>query len=87
MGIAEILKSIDREISTLQRARKLIATGTGRGRKTGRPVKATAVAKALVNKPAKKRGKRNLSPEGRKRIAEAQKRRWEAKRKAPAAVK
>jgi hypothetical protein len=87
MGIAEILASIDREISTLQRARTLIATGTGGGRKRGRPVKAAAAVKALVSKPAKKRKKRKLSPEGRKKIAEAQKRRWEAKRKAAAGAK
>jgi hypothetical protein len=36
-------------------------------------------------KPAKKK-KRNLSPEGRKRIAEAVKRRWAAQKKAAAAT-
>jgi hypothetical protein len=45
------------------------------------------VVKALINKPAKKRKKRNLTPEGRKRIAEAQKRRWDARRKAVAGAK
>jgi hypothetical protein len=87
MGIAEILTSIDREISTLQRARTLIAAGAGSGRKRGRPNKAAAVTEASAGGPAKKRKKRNLSPEGRKRIVEAQKRRWEAKRKASAAAK
>jgi len=84
MGIAEILASIDREISTLQRARTLLATGTGGGRKRGRPSKTVAVLSTLTNKPAKKRKKRNLSPEGRKKIADAQKRRWEANRKSKA---
>lgn len=87
MGLAEILASIDREISTLQRARTLLADGTGSARKRGRPSKTAAVAKTLTSKPAKKRKKRNLSPEGRKRIAEAQKRRWEARRKATAGAK
>jgi len=44
------------------------------------PKKAVAAAK-----PAKKK-KRNLSPEGRKRIAEAVKRRWEKQRKAAEAA-
>ena len=87
MGIAEILASIEREISTLQRARTLLATGTGGGRKRGRPSKTAAVLNTLTNKPAKKRKKRNLSPEGRKKIADAQKRRWEANRKAKASAK
>jgi hypothetical protein len=87
MGIAEILASIDREISTLQSARALIAAGAAGGRKRGRPRKVAAVVKAIAIGPAKRRKKRNLSPEGRKRIAEAQKRRWEAKRKATAGAK
>jgi hypothetical protein len=82
MGLAEIIASIDREISTLQRARTLIAAGAGGGRKRGGPSNAAAVAQAFAGGPSEKRKKRNLSPEGRKRIAEAQKRRWAAKRKA-----
>ena len=82
MGITEILASIDREISTLQRVRALLASGAGGAGKRGRPSKTAAVVKALTDKPAKKRKKRNLTPEGRKRIADAQKRRWEARRKA-----
>jgi hypothetical protein len=87
MGIAEILETIDREISTLQRARTLIASGAGGGGKRGRPSKSAAAAKAIVSGPVKKRKKRHLSPEGRKRIVDAQKRRWEAKRKAGAGSK
>jgi hypothetical protein len=59
----------------------------GGGRKRGRPSKAAAVVKALTSNPAKKRKKRNLTPDGRKRIAEAQKRRWDAKRRAAAGAK
>jgi hypothetical protein len=87
MGIAEIIASIDRDISTLQKARTLIATRTSGGRKRGRPSKSAAAVMAFVSRPAKKRKKRNLSPEGRKRIAEAQRRRWAAKRKAIAGAK
>jgi hypothetical protein len=82
MGLAEILVSIDREITTLQRARKLLVAQMGEGKKRGRPPAATLKAQAKA--PAKKRKKRNLTPEGRKRIADAQKRRWEASRKSAA---
>jgi len=86
MGLSEILANIDREIAQLQSARALIAsasTPTAKKR-PGRPKKvATVVASALAIPTAKKK-KRNLSPEGRKRIAEAVKRRWVAQRKAAA---
>lgn len=81
MGLAEILALIDSEISTLRRARALLAARAGVGRKRGRPSKTAAFVNALTSKAAKKRKKRRLSPEGRKRIAEAQKRRWDAMRK------
>jgi hypothetical protein len=87
MGLAEILASIDSEISTLQRARALLAAGAHVGRKRGRPSKTAAVVNALISTPAKKRKKRNLTPEGRKRIADAQKRRWAAMRKSAAGAK
>jgi hypothetical protein len=87
MGIAEILASIDREISTLQSARTLLALGADGARRRGRPSKTAAFVTALIGKPQKKRKKRNLTPEGRKRIAEAQTRRWEARRKAAAGAR
>ncbi len=77
MGVSRILAEIDSEISKLQQARELLsgeATRTGRG--PGRPkggTKATGVAK--------KSSKRRLSPEGRKRIADAMKKRWAERRK------
>lgn len=70
MGVTDILAQIDREIAQLQQARALLA-GTG---------KASKAAPAATRTPAKK--KRNLTPEGRKRIAEAVKRRWAEQRKA-----
>lgn len=82
MGVSEILASIDREIAVLQRARALLGGGAAPAapaaapkKKPGRPKKAVAAAA----KPAKK--KRRLSAEGRKRIAEAVKRRWAAQKK------
>lgn len=72
MGIAEILIQIDREIAQLQRARTLLNGSNGhRGKKT-----------AAGSNVAKKR---NLTPEGRRRIAEAVRRRWERQRRAAAA--
>jgi hypothetical protein len=61
-----ILAQIDLEIARLQQARALLASTeiTGKRGQTAR----------TVAKPTKK--KRNLTPEGRARIAEAVKRRW-----------
>jgi hypothetical protein len=74
MAIENILTQLDSEIARLQQARKLLATignitSTLAGRRT-----AKAAAKA---KPAKRR---RISAEGRKRIAEAQRKRWAAQR-------
>jgi hypothetical protein len=75
MGLAGILAEIDQEIARLTEARALLIDGTAVKRGPGRPKATTAVVK-----PTKK--KRNLSPEGRKRIAEAVRRRWAAQKKA-----
>lgn len=75
MGLTGILAEIDQEIAKLTQARALLSDGTVAKRGPGRPKANIAVAK-----PTKK--KRNLSPEGRKRIAEAVKRRWAAQKKA-----
>jgi hypothetical protein len=86
MGLSEILANIDHEIAQLQSARALIAsasTPTAKKR-PGRPKKVAALAVPSPAIPATKKKKRNLSPEGRKRIAEAVKRRWVAQRKAAA---
>jgi hypothetical protein len=81
MALSDILATIDNEIAQLQKARALL-TGTATAlakKKPGRPRKVAAEVVPAA-KPAKKR-KRNLSPEGRKRIAEAVKRRWAAQKK------
>jgi hypothetical protein len=70
MNVTRIVAEIDTEIQRLQQLRTLLV-GVGKpGR--GRP-------KGSTNKPARK--KRRLSPEGRKRIAEAMKKRWAERRK------
>jgi hypothetical protein len=48
------------------------------------PKKAVPAVVPAAMKPAKKKKKRNLGPEGRKRIAEAVKRRWAAQKAAAA---
>jgi hypothetical protein len=73
VGVSEILAQIDREIAQLQKARVLLKGATGRT-KAGVPVVKEAASK-----------KRNLTPEGRRRIAEAVKRRWAKQRKAAGA--
>ena len=82
MAISDILASIDRDIAQLQQARTLLSGGVAptAKRKVGRPKKSEAIAVPAA-KPAKKK-KRNLSAEGRKRIAEAVKKRWAAQKAA-----
>jgi hypothetical protein len=72
VGVSEILAQIDREIAQLQRARALLNGGSS----------STASSAGLGKKSARK--KRRLTPEGRKRIAEAVKRRWAEQKKAAA---
>lgn len=77
MGVSEILASVDREIALLKQVRGLLLGNT---ESAALPVKKVKVSKPVKKTSAKK--KRRLSPEGRKRIAEAVRRRWEAQRKA-----
>jgi hypothetical protein len=77
MDVRRILSEIDAEIARLQQARSALTGIAGSGTvatRRGRP-------KGSVNKTKTKR-KRNLSPEGRKRIADAMKRRWAERRAA-----
>jgi hypothetical protein len=74
VGVSDILAQIDREIAQLQHARSLLGGASAAKPKRGPgrpPKKATAIKK-----------KRNLTPEGRRRIAEAVKRRWAEQKKA-----
>lgn len=83
MEVSRIIAEIDAQISKLQQARTLLAGTTqaaakGVGRPKGR--KAAVKAVAATPKTATAR-KRKLSPEGRKRIADAMKKRWADRRK------
>jgi hypothetical protein len=85
MDVSKIVAEIDAKIASLQQARAVLVdldeTSAAAKPRRGRPKGSTSAAK-----PAKR--KRNLSPEGRKRIAEAMKRRWAERRKeAPKAAK
>lgn len=78
MDVSRILSDIDAEIARLQQARSALTAIAGSGTvapRRGRP-------KGSVNKKTTTTTgrKRNLSPEGRKRIAEAMKRRWAERR-------
>ena len=76
MEVKGIIAEIDAQIQKLQQARQLLSGLSNAGQKgPGRP-------KGSKNgTPGKKR---KLSPEGRKRIQEAMKRRWAERRKAVA---
>lgn len=73
MGVREILLQIDQEIAQLERARALLKAGAS----------SNGFHPSGTRKHRRKKN-RNLTPEGRRRIAEAQKRRWEKERKAAA---
>ena len=86
MALSEVIAHIDAEISRLQQAKTLLSgtetpvVKSGRGRPKGSK---NAKSSDTPATPAVK-GKRKLSPEGRKAIADAMKRRW-AERKTAAA--
>jgi hypothetical protein len=75
--VRQILVEIDNEIARLQQARDLLA---GKNTKSG-----TRRGYGAGKKATKVRTKRKLSPEGRRKIAEAMKRRWAERRKEIAA--
>ena len=74
MTTSQILTAIDVQIARLQEARDVLA-GSSPARRRGRPPASAPAA------PTMKR--RTLSPSARKKIAEAQRKRW-AKQKAAA---
>ncbi len=81
MKVDDILAGIDQEIARLQQARNLLA---GDQPRRGRPRGSTSAKKAAKSTAAKSTGrrKRRLSAEGRKRIAEAMRKRWAERKKA-----
>jgi hypothetical protein len=78
MQLSKILAEIDLEISRLEQARTLLAGDAAPVVKKTRKTKTVEAGET----PTKRKKKRNLSPEGRKRIAEAVRRRWELQKKA-----
>jgi len=83
--VGRILAEIDAQISKLQQARQLLAgveevKRAGPGRPKGS--KNTSAPAPAASAPSSK--KRKLSPEGRKRIADAMKRRWAERKKTTA---
>jgi hypothetical protein len=80
--VDEILAGIDQEIARLQQARTLLA---GDQPRRGRPRGSKSVKTTKAAKPAKTaRKQRRLSPEGRKRIADAMRKRWAERKKSNA---
>lgn len=73
MEVKQIIAELDKQIANLREARALLAEETFAGTKRGA---ATGAARGTT--------KRNLTPEGRKRISEALRRRWAERRKAVA---
>jgi hypothetical protein len=80
--VSRIIAEIDGQIAKLQQARALLAGTTATTKRTGpgRP-KGSKNATAAVSAAASTPRKRKLSPEGRKRIADAMKKRWAERRK------
>jgi hypothetical protein len=76
MNTTSILAQIDEQIAKLQQAKALLTVTEGKA-KAGRPKGSKTVTAA--SKPQKTR--RRLSPEGKARIAAAQKARWASLKK------
>lgn len=72
MAIDSILAQIDSEIARLTQVRSLLAGSGGSA--------SSATERKARKAPAKARKSRVLSPEARKRIADAQRKRWAAQK-------
>ena len=83
MEVSGIIAEIDAQITKLQQARALLS-GVEAQSITRRPGRPKGSKNAIVSPAAAKRTVgRKLSPEGRKRIADAMKRRWAERKKTP----
>lgn len=80
MDFNRLVHEIDSEISRLQQVRALL-TGESAKRGPGRPKAAAVTRKAAATAPKGGKRKRRLSPEGRKRIADAMRKRWAERKK------
>ncbi len=76
MQVNRIIQEIDAEITRLQQARALLLGGVSEPKKNpiGRPAAGPQKVKVVKRK-------RRLSAEGRKRIADAMRKRWAERRK------
>lgn len=83
MEVSRIITEIDAQISKLQQARQLLA-GVDEVKRTGPGRPKGSKNSSAAAKPAVTSRKRKLSPEGRKRIADAMKRRWAERKKTAA---
>ena len=82
MDVTQILSAIDAEIARLQQAREAVAALNGASPVPQQPRRGRPKSiKVAASEPAPRKRKRNLSPEGRKRIQEAMQRRWAERRK------
>jgi hypothetical protein len=82
MSIEAIIEAIDLELSRLQSAKDLLSETSTTKRNLGRTAKAvTGIAAATSEKT-----RRALSPEARKRIADAQRLRWKKQKAAAKAA-
>ncbi len=78
MEVSRIIAEIDAQIAKLQQARQLLSGADAVKRSgPGRPKGSKNTASTTSPTPKK----RKLSPEGRKRIADAMKRRWAERKK------
>ncbi len=77
MEVSRIIAEIDAQILKLQQARELLS-GTVASKGPGRPKGSKNIKSAVAIASPRKR---KLSPEGRKRIADAMKKRWAERRK------
>ncbi|MDQ2925226.1 MAG: hypothetical protein M3R43_06690 [Acidobacteriota bacterium] len=90
MDVRRIIADIDAEIAKLQGVRATLTglstssgeiPATAKTGRRGRPKGSKNAARAAKPAKAAKTIKRQLSPEGRRRISEAMKRRWEERRR------
>jgi hypothetical protein len=94
MDVNRIISELDTEIARLQQIRSALG-GIGTSAAVSAPVKgkrgrpkgsknatSSKTAAVAAPKPAAAKKQRKLTPEGRKRIADAMKRRWAERRKA-----
>lgn len=83
MEVSRIIAEIDAQISKLQQARTLLSGTTAASVRTGpgRPKGSKNTAAVAAAPAVKSARKRKLSPEGRKRIADAMKKRWAERKK------